>query len=525
MSASTSASNSGAQPLLEDKALLETKHRVLLMGAVMMVTITQLLDVTIANVALPHMQSSLGATFDTISWILTSYIIAGVLVTPIIGWLSDYIGSRRVFIGAVAGFLLASMLCGMAGSLLQMVLFRGLQGICAAFIGPIAQAILLDINPPSKQAKAMSVWGMAVMIAPISGPMLGGLLTDTLSWRWVFYINIPIGIPTLAILIWQLPSRPIARRKLDLSGFALLAIALGSLQLMLDRGAHNDWFSSREIVLELIIALSAFWIYFVHTMGTEKPLFPTALMKDRNFTGALGSMFVIGVANVAIASILPTMYQTVYGYTAFDTGVLLIPRAIGIFISMTIATRIMYKIDLRYLVAAGYSVAGFAMWQMAGWSLEMDKWPIVSTGFVQGLGLGCIFMPMNMVAISTLAPQFRPDGASIINLMRNIGGSFGISVIVSMLARNTQTSHADMATNVTASSLSAIDPATLAERFGASGTAVLQMIDGEINRQSMMMAYIDNFYAMSIFIFCIAASMLFVKPMRIATGPKAVPIE
>lgn len=490
------------------------------MAAVMMVTITQLLDVTIANVALPHMQSSLGATFDTVSWILTSYIIAGVLVTPIIGWLSDRLGSRIVFIGAVVGFLIASALCGMAGSLFQMVLFRGLQGICAAFIGPIAQAILLDINPPSKQSKAMSVWGMAVMIAPITGPMLGGLLTDALSWRWVFFINIPIGIPTLAILIWQLPSRPIVKRKLDTTGFAVLAIALGALQLMLDRGEHMDWFSSREIVVELIIALSAFWIYWVHTKGTTKPLFPSELMKDRNFTGALGSMFVIGVANVAIASILPTMYQTVYGYTAFDTGMLLVPRAIGIFISMSIATRLLHKIDLRYLIASGYCVAGLAMWQMAGWSLEMDKWPIITSGFVQGLGLGCIFMPMNLVAISTLDPKYRPDGASIINLVRNIGGSFGISVIVSMLARNTQTSHSDMAANITPFSLSAMDPAAMAERLGESGTAALQMIDVEINRQAMMMAYIDNFYAMTFVIFLIAASMFFVKPMRLANTQK-----
>lgn len=508
--------SAAAAPVFEDKPALETKHPMLLTLAVMMVTITQLLDMTIANVALPHMQASLGATFDTVSWILTSYIIAGVLVTPVVGWISDKFGSRLVFIASVAGFLIASMLCGMAGSLLQMVLFRGLQGVCAALIGPIAQTILLDINAPSKQTKAMSVWGMAVMIAPISGPMLGGLLTDALSWRWVFYINLPIGIPTLAILLWQLPSRPIVQRKLDTFGFVFLAMALGALQLALDRGEHQDWFDSKEIIIEAMIAASAFWIYIVHTRMTDKPLFPKALMSDRIFAGTLISMFILGVANVAIVSILPTMYQGVYGYTAFDTGVLMVPRAIGIFITMSIGARILSKIDLRYLIATGYVVAGIAMWNMATWSLDMDKWPILYTGFIQGLGLGCIAMPMNIVAVSTLDPKFRPDGASLINLVRNIGGSFGISVIVSMLARNTQISHADMVANVTTNSPSFADALTAAQRFGVDTGAVLRMVDVEINRQAVMISYIDNFYLMSFVIFVIAASTFLFKPLRLA---------
>lgn len=531
MSVSTPASSSPENPafaekpsFIEDKPALETKHRGLLIVAVMLVSIIQFLDVTIANVALPHMQSSLGATLDTISWVLTSYIIAGVLVTPIVGWLSDIIGSRLVFIAAVVGFLLASMLCGTATSLAQMVVFRGMQGVCAAFIGPMSQTIMLDINPPSKQPMAMSIWGLAVMIAPITGPMLGGLLTDTLNWRWVFYINVPIGIPTLAILIWQLPSRPILRRRLDTFGFFFLAAGLASLQLLLDRGQHQDWLHSREIVVELIIALSAFWIFMVHLMTTDKPLFPRALLKNSNFVSAFGFMFVLGIANVAIASILPTMYQSVFGYSAFDTGLLLMPRGVGVFITMMIGARIMSKMDIRYLVAAGYFVAGIAMWQMATWSLDMGRWPIIYTGFVQGLGLGCIFMPMNIAAFSTLEAKYRPDGTSLLNLMRNIAGSFGISAMVTMLARNTQTSHSDMAAHITSFSIPSIDPVSTAERFGEQGSAILQMIDGEINRQALMVAYIDNFHVISIFIFCVAASALLLRPMRIANGQQ-VPIS
>jgi DHA2 family multidrug resistance protein len=525
MSVSTPASSPFPEKAALDKPALESGHRRLLMMAVMMVTIIQLLDVTIANVALPHMRSSLGATLDTISWVLTSYIIAGVLVTPVVGWISDLFGSRVVFIGAVAGFLISSMLCGTATTLLEMVIYRSVQGACAAFIGPISQTILLDINPPSKQATAMSRWGLAVMVAPIAGPMLGGFLTETFSWRWVFYINVPIGIPTLAVLLWLLPSRPIARRKLDTTGFIALAIGLGALQLMLDRGQHQDWFNSREIVVELLIALSAFWIYVVHTLTTAKPLFPTGLLKNRNFTGALFSMFVLGVANISLISILPTMFQGVYGYTAFDTGTLLLPRAIGVSITMSIAARILGKVDVRYLVFAGYCIAGGALIAMSRWSLEMDRWSIYITGFVQGLGLGFTFMPMNIVAFSSLEPQFRPDAASIMNLMRNIGGSFGISIIVTLLARNSQINHSELAAHVTESSVASLNVGATAELLGDTGTAVLQMLDAEINRQALMISYIDVFLVASAFLFVAALSLFFLKPMRLVTPAQQVPVS
>ncbi|HET8711201.1 MAG TPA: DHA2 family efflux MFS transporter permease subunit [Spongiibacteraceae bacterium] len=522
-SASGEVALSGAtKRSFDDKPALETKNRGLLMLAVMMVSIIQILDVTIANVALPHMQSSLGATLDTVSWVLTSYIIASVLVTPIAGWLSDIVGSRIVFIGATAGFLIASMLCGMATSLTQMVLFRSLQGACAAFIGPMSQTILLDINPPSKQASALSIWGLVVMVAPITGPTLGGFLTDTLNWRWVFYINVPIGIPTLAILLWLLPSRPLVARKLDLLGFGCLAVALGSLQLMLDRGQHKDWLSSREIVAELVITLSAFWVYFVHTMTTEKPLFPSAILKDRNFVGALGSLFMLGVANVAITSILPTMFQGIFGYTAIDTGLLMVPRALGMVITMTLGARLTRIIDARYLIAGGYLTVCVAMHLMSGWSVEIDAWAIISAGFIQGMGLGAVFTPINLLSFSTLDAQYRPDGASILNLMRNIGGSFGISIIVTLLARNQQISHADMASHITQSNVSLDSLAPFAQ-LGEGVSAVLPMINAEINRQAMMIAYIDNFYMLSFFIFCVALSVFFFKPMRIA-HPQHVPM-
>lgn len=485
------------------------------MTAVIFVSIIQFLDITIANVALPHMQSSLGTTLDTISWVLTSYIIAGVMVTPAVGWISDRIGSRTVFLWSVAGFLIASMLCGAATTLTQMVIFRAIQGICAAFIGPMSQTIMFDINPPSKQPAAISLWGMVVIIAPITGPMLGGLLTDSLNWRWIFYINLPLGIPTLLILIWLLPSRPLATRKLDRFGFIMLAGGLVALQLMLDRGQHKDWFNSPEILIEGALALSAFWVFLIHSRSTKNPLFHRELFQNSSFVGAFFFMFVLGVANIAIAAIMPTMCQSVLQYTAFDTGLLMMPRGMGVMVTMLIASRLMGRVDARHMAICGYSIAALALWLMSRWTLDMDKWPILTAGFIQGLGLGLVFMPMNVAAFATLAPQHRPDGSSLLNLMRNLGGSFGISVMITMLSRNQQTSHADLASHITPFTLPPIDPAVTAGRAHELGVPLLQMVDMEINRQALFIAYIDNFYAMSFLIMTIALMPLLLKPVRV----------
>ena len=498
-----------------DTATLETRHRGLLMIAVMGVSIIQFLDVTIATVALPHMQSSLGGTFDTIPWVLTSYIIAGVMFTPAVGWVSDRFGSRRVFLFAVAGFIAASMLCGVATSLPEMILFRSLQGVCTAFIGPMAQTIVFDINPPSKQANAVSVWGMVSMLAPISGPIVGGLICDNLSWRWVFFINLPIGIPALLILFWLLPSRQIASRKLDKFGFLALAVGLVALQLMLDRGQHKDWFDSIEIVVELIIIISAFWIFFIHTATTKNALFPAPLFKNTLFLTSLLLMFVLGLANVGVVSVLPMMYDSIWNYGPLDSGILLVPRGVGLLITMSIASQLMNRVDIRYLVSTGLVIVAVAMWMMSRWTIEMGQAPILISGFIQGMGLGLTVMPMNLAAFSTVQAAFRPDASSLFSLMRNIGGSFGISCIVTMISRNSQIGHAEIAANVTANSVPTIDPLPFAQRFGDAGTAMFRMIDLEVTRQALMTAYLDVFYLMAILMIVLGIAFLLVKPIRI----------
>ena len=505
--------------------MLVSRHPGLLMVAVMGVSICQFLDMTIANVALPHMRTSLGASMESISWVLTSFIIAGVLVLPLTGWLADRLGSRNLFIGATAAFVLSSMLCGTATSLTQMVVFRAIQGMASAFIGPLSQTVMFDVNPPSKQAQAMSIWGMVVMIAPISGPFIGGFLTETLNWRWVFYVNLPIGIPALAILWWLLPSRPIVRRQLDIFGAAFLGLALCALQLMLDRGQHNDWFEAQETVIEFLVAASAFWIFFVHTRTVAHPLFARSMVGDPTFLVGLAFMVVLGVVNVALSSVLPTLYQTVYGYDVMDTGMLMAPRGVGVFLTMLITNRLMGRVDSRLLISVGISIAALSLWTMTGWSLDMGSDQIVLSAFIQGLGLGFVFVPVNLLAFSHLAPRYRPDGTTLMTLFRSLGSSFGISVIVTMLARNIQTSHADIAASVTSFNLPSIDPASSAAIFGGFGASALALLDGEVNRQAAMVAYLDNFYMLFWFLICLVPLVWVVKKPKLPGFESAHPAE
>lgn len=476
--------------------MLEVRHRGILLLAVMTVSICQFFDATIANVALPHMKVSLGASTDSISWVLTSFIMAGAIFTPMTGWLCDRFGSRNLFLGSTALFLLSSAACGAATSLPAMVAFRIIQGMSAAFLGPMTQTLMFDVSPPSKQAQTMATFGMLVMVAPISGPFLGGFLVEYLNWRWIYYVNLPLGIPALAVLWWLLPSRPVDGRKLDVFGFAWIALGLGSLQLLLDRGHIKDWLESWEIIVEGIVAASALWIFVVHTRTTRNPLFSNELFRNPNFLSALAMMFVLGLTNVALSSVLPTMYQTIYRYPVMDSGLLMAPRGIGVIVTSQVTVFLMKRMDHRYIILVGYLIAAYSMWIMTGWSLDMDARLIVTASFVQGLGLGMVFGPMNLLAFETIKPELRPDGSSLMALFRNLGGSFGISMIVTLLATNQQVSHADIGASVTSTSIPGIDLPATVDRLPGLGGGVMQAINAEVSRQAAMIAYIDNFYLM-----------------------------
>ncbi len=503
-----------------DQAQLPIRQKGLATIAIMAAMVMQVLDTTITNVALPHMASSLGASPETISWVLTSYILASAVAIPITGWLADRIGAKKLFVLSVATFTIASILCGLAQNITEMVLFRTLQGIGGAFLGPLAQTLMLDINKPSEQGKAMSVYGMGVMIGPILGPIVGGYLTEWFDWRWCFLVNVPVGIVCIAGLITLLPEKKIKRRDMDLFGFVMLALGLCGLQLMLDRGQHADWFSSKEILVEAAIGVCGLWIFAVHTATAKKPLFAPALFADRNFLSATVFMFIIGMVMFAALALLPSLLEGLFGYPVIDTGEILASRGVGVLVTMFISGKLVGKVDPRLLVASGFALSSWSLWMMTQWSLEQSWEPFVITGLIQGLGIGLVFVPLQVLAFGTLPPESRTEGAAVLNLARNIGSSIGIAIVVALLARNTQVSHADLAQLVTPNNLP-MDPSLLS-RFGDTGSAALQMADGIVNRQAAMIAYLDDFWIMTIACaFAIPASFLLRKPKPRAPGEAA----
>lgn len=508
-----------AAPPVADAPELETRNYPLMIIGVMAASLLQILDTTIANVALPHIQSSLGATVDTITWVLTSYIIASAVALPITGWLADRIGARRLFIGSVAGFVMASMLCGLAQNLEEMVLFRALQGVAGAFIAPLSQSFMLDATRPSRHPQIMAIWGMGIMIGPILGPILGGWLTETANWRWVFFVNLPVGALSLASLIAFLPRRPQRERRFDITGFLLLAIALAAFQLLLDRGQQEDWLASAEIWTYLVITLSATWMVVVHFVTGRAPMFERALFADRNFALALGFMVVIGIVMFAVMALLPPMLQNLFGYGVIDTGIVLMPRGVGILISMQLSGFMMRRgIDARPVVASGFLICAVSLWQMAQWSLDVDAMHVIVSGLLQGLGMGLVFIPLQVSAFATLTPALRTDGASLLNLMRSLGASAGISWMTVLLARNIQTSHSDLGSKITAATGSLVDVSTI-DRFQALGDVAISLIDAEVNRQAAMIAYVDDFWLMMWITLAAAPLTLLMRKNRAPAGP------
>ncbi|MDE2384448.1 MAG: DHA2 family efflux MFS transporter permease subunit [Alphaproteobacteria bacterium] len=424
----------------------EANHRGMVTIAVMLATIMQALDTTIANVALPHMQGNMGATQDQISWVLTSYIVAAAIFMPLTGFLSARLGRKRIFLWAVVGFTLTSMLCGAAQNLSQIVLFRLLQGIFGASLVPLSQAVLLDAYPREKHGSAMALWGVGVMVGPILGPSLGGWLTEYYNWRWVFYINLPFGILAWAGIMAYVHETAIdPKRKFDLLGFSLLSLGIGALQMMLDRGESLDWFSSNEVIIEAMIAALAMYLFIAHIFTTEHAFIEPAIFKDRNFSIGLIFIFIIGVILLATMALLPPYLQSLMGYPVIDVGFLLAPRGIGTMVAMITVGRLSGKIDARYMIGFGLALTCLSMWLMTGFTTDMPARGIISSGVLQGFGLGFIFVPLSTLTFSTLQGHYRNEGTALFSLVRNIGSSIGISVVITYLAERTQINHAAFA--------------------------------------------------------------------------------
>jgi DHA2 family multidrug resistance protein len=473
-------------------------QRGIVTGSIMLATVMQTLDSTIANVALPHMQGTMSATQDQIAWVLTSYIIAAAIATPATGFLSQRFGRKRLLAISIVGFTVTSMLCGAAQSLEQIVLFRLAQGACGAAFVPLSQAIMLDTYSMAQRGKMMALWGVGVMVGPIVGPALGGYLTDSYSWRWVFYINVPFGIfALLGVMVALTESKLDLLRRFDWMGFAFLSIAVGSMQLMLDRGNLKDWFSSGEIIIELMIAGFAFYWFITHSLTAKKPFIDLQLFTDRNLVVGVCMMFIVGLVLYATMALMPPYLETLMGYPVTTTGLVLAPRGIGTMAAMLVAGRIINRIDMRHLIAFGLALSSFSLWQMAQFNLNISEYTIIMTGVVQGFGLGFIFAPLTTICFATLPAHLRTDGTSIYSLMRNVGSSVGISISVAMVARMTQINHATFAAR--------IDPTNplfrsgvLPEGFGINTQMGLAWLDGEMTRQAAAISYLNDFRMMMV---------------------------
>ncbi len=490
---------------------------------IMLATIIQALDGTIANVALPHMQGSLSASQDQITWVLTSYIVAAAITTPLTGWLCDRFGQKNVFLASIAGFTIASMACGVSMSLAQIVGARLLQGVFGAALVPLSQAVLLDINPREKHGSAMAVWGMGVMIGPILGPTLGGWLTDSYNWRWVFFINVPIGSLAFYGILKYIRSTTAARRmNFDMFGFATLSIAIGALQMLLDRGEQNDWFSSRETWIEAIVLAMSFSYFLAHTAlrPAGKSFFDYRLLKNSNYVTGLLFIFIVGLVLFATRALTPSMLQSLMGYPAKIAGLVTAPSGFGTMLAMLVVGRLVGKVDLRVLLAIGFGITAFSLWQMSRYTLVLSRSDIVWPGVIQGVGLGLVFVPLSAATFATLTPEMRAEGTAIYSLIRNIGSSIGIALVQTLLVRNTQIAHSSLVEKISSTS-PAYQDAMVASTYNLATQSGLEVINGEVTRQASMIAYVNDFWLMLIMTLMVIPLLLLIRPPK-ASMPMAM---
>ncbi len=508
-----------------DRATAGT-NRAAITACVILATIMQALDTTIANIALPYIQGSVSASQDQINWVLTSYIVAAAIMTPPTGYLAGRFGRKRLFLAAVVGFTVASMLCGMAQSLVQIVLFRILQGMFGAALVPLSQSVLLDVYPKERQGFAMALFGVAVMVGPILGPVLGGWLTENYTWRWVFYINLPIGaVAFLGITTFLPETGQNVGAKLDWFGFGTLSLAIGALQVLLDRGEQLDWFGSGEIWIEAIVAAAAFYLFFVHTFTAGEPFVRPVLFRDRNF--AAGTLFIaiVGISYLASLALLTPYLQNLMNYPIVTAGLVMGPRGIGTMAAMMIVGRLVGRVDTRLLLAIGLSLTACGLYQMTSWTPDVSQATIIGNGMIQGAGLGFMFVPLSTVTLSTLPPEQRTEGAGLYNLSRNIGSSVGISAVTSLLTQNTQANHADIVQHVTAVNRVFENPA-IAQFWNPATDVGRAALDAMITRQAEIIAYIDDFKLMMIVtLAAIPLLIVFKKPPGGGSADHAVAME
>jgi DHA2 family multidrug resistance protein len=494
--------------------------------AVMFGTFMEVLDTTVVNVSLPHIAGSLSATIDEATWALTSYLVANAIILPITGWLANHFGRKRLLMISVTGFTLASFFCGFAASLPMLIVFRVIQGAAGGALQPLSQAVLLEAFPPEKRGQAMGFWGLGIVVAPILGPVLGGWLTDTYSWRWVFYINIPVGIASILMTRMFIFDPPYIRRGtegVDYWGIGMLAVGIGSLQIVLDKGQQEDWFSSHLIVGLLVVSALTLTAFVIHEMRTRGPVVNLRVFRNRTYATGTFLMTVLGFVLYGSLVLLPIWLQTLLGYPAVMAGIALAPRGLGSFLAMPIVGTLLSKVDPRKFLAAGLVVAALTLLQLGRLDLNAGYWDFFWPQFVQGISLALLFVPLTTVSMGLIPKEQMGNATSIYNLLRNTGGSVGIATVTTLVSRysqahiNTLVAHVTPYDGASRGMLEGLTQGMMA-RGSAPAVAAKQgyiALFGMVQQQATILSFLDIFWLLGlIFLGLTPLVMLMRRPAK-----------
>ena len=497
--------------------------------AVMFGTFMEVLDTTVVNVSLPHIAGSLSATVDEATWVLTSYLVANAIILPITGWLANFFGRKRLLMMSVTGFTVASFLCGFAPTLTLLIVFRVIQGAAGGALQPLSQAVLLEAFPPEMRGKAMGFWGLGIVVAPILGPVLGGWLTDSYSWRWVFYINIPVGAASILMTRLFIFDPPYVRRtskSIDYWGIGMLAVGIGALQVMLDKGQQEDWFSSRLITMLMVVSISCLVAFVAHELRTANGVVNLRVFKDRSYSTGTFLMTTVGFVLYGSLVLLPLWLQTLLGYPPVQAGIALAPRGLGSFIGMPLIGAIMPKIDPRKFLASGLLLGGLTLFQLSRLNLNAGYWDFFWPQLVQGFSLAMLFVPLTTISMASIPKETMGNATSLFNLLRNLGGSIGIASVTTLIARYRQIHINVLGAHVTASSpqaqsmLSAVRGMlmTHSSDLAAASQQSYAAVFGMVQRQAMILSYVDVFRLLGVVFISLTPLVLIMKKPSKSAG-------
>jgi DHA2 family multidrug resistance protein len=486
----------------------------------MFATFMEVLDTTVVNVSLPHIAGSLSASVDEASWALTSYLVANAIILPMTGWLANFFGRKRMLMGAVFGFTAASFLCGLAPNLSTLIFFRVIQGATGGCLQPLSQAVMLEAFPPQDRGKAMAFWGLGIVVAPMLGPVIGGWLTDNYSWRWVFYINLPVGLMSVLMTRWFIFDPPYIRRSksgIDYWGIGMLALGVAALQIVLDKGQEDDWFASHLIAIAAVVSVVSLIGFVVWELRVSNPVVHLRVFKQRTYAAGVFLMTMLGFVLYGSLLLVPIFLQTLLGYPALNAGIAMAPRGLGSFLMMPVVGTVMGRFDSRKVLAVGLVVASWSLYALSRLSLEAGYWDIFWPQFIQGAALAMLFVPLTTATMDPIPKEEMGNATSMFNLMRNLGGSFGIAAATTYLFRRQQ-----LHTNQLGAHVTPFNPAVQAMSHGLQGAMMARGSDpflaarqayvstwGLIVRQASMLSFVDTFIAMAI-VFLLVLPLLFV---------------